>query len=478
MGKIDNKPYVETINEIRNTILSAKPITAQGNKFLDDMYKGLNEAETPLLSLKRFISGGEALALQDTTVKQVLDFTKKAVTSNIDLNFLINLCKEEHILNLKKSGHPAPQETLKKIEDLFGKSSSVIEQGVRNGLFDDLKSELYMKISAGLKDPKSLVKNVQEKTRKEAVAAAAGVKLNESRKAVIGDGFVRYCPIGFIVSKSIDGKSVALMENHVFTISKGDGVTAPSVFSPYTEPVDLTTKENRLAAALNKQPYNPRTGTFGLNEAWDFDMLLTSKGDVKLYKKDPTGNATMRTVDKSHVKQLLFESMDYYKETGKITDVTPFLVDTDNFVALMENAHKLILFDNLHVYRSLNESITDFAIVPVNQDATLKMFHKGQIKLYENYSLLKEAIDGVVGQPIIKLFENEIYKEQQASINKLYTKQLNQEKIKSLNEAIARVDKLMVVADEGSAARNELNGQKKILTRELQSSLKQASSLI
>jgi hypothetical protein len=480
MERYDRVPYAQTVAAIRDKLLNAKCTTLQGTKMIDEMYRNINESDTPLLSLKRFISGGEVVAAQDASVKDVLEFTKKAVTGNVDLNFLINLCKEEHLDTLTKSGHPAPKETLKTVEKLFSGSASTIEQAIKSGVFDDLKSELYMKVSAGLKNPKVLSQEKEAQKHKQALAAAAGVDLKESQKTVIGDGFIRYCPIGFMVKGKTpkeNTKQIALLEGQMFYISKGE---KSSIFDVCHDSIELNPTETRMAIALSKQPYNPKTGCFRLFEDWDFDMWLTPKGEVKIAKVSVAGaKPTIKAVSPEHVKGILFESIDYYLASQKIKDAAPYLADADNFMALMENNNKLIHFDNLMVFKNLNEGATlnDFVIVPAVQQDKLKMFHNGMVLLFESYTTLRSAIDNAIKTPVVKLFESEIKKEEQSKINDLLkVGQLN-ETLKTLNESITRVNKLKSLAEDGSPAMRELDGQYNILNGKLQETLKELSQL-
>ena len=192
LGKSSYPGIVEAITEkIRN----AQAETLSGSSLLTDMYAALNESQTPIMDLKPFITGGEKIASDDATIADVIDFCKKSITTG-DLNFVINLCKEEHFKNMSRMNHPSPKDTVKDIQDVFDEPVSFIEQGIKSGLFDGLQSKLLnsIKNDLGIKvtdqEFSDATKLVAEKTKKDESKATKS-KLNES-EVVFNGPLVKY----------------------------------------------------------------------------------------------------------------------------------------------------------------------------------------------------------------------------------------------------------------------------------------------
>ena len=135
-----NQDYKSVIEQIKQKFQEAQADTLQGSEMIDEIYQKLNESKTPMLEIREFITGAEKVAADDASLKDIIDFCKKKATTG-DLNYIINLCKEEHFVNLKRAGHPSPEDTIKDIEKEFGQPAGIIEQGIKNGIFDKLNSK-------------------------------------------------------------------------------------------------------------------------------------------------------------------------------------------------------------------------------------------------------------------------------------------------------------------------------------------------
>ena len=334
------KSYPAVVEAIVNCIRDAQANTLAGSELLKKTYQKLNESATPMMEVKTFITGAEEVAADDAELATVLDFCKKAVTT-VDLNCLINVCKEEHLLNLKKAGHPNPEKTIEELDNEFNQPDSVIEQGIKNGIFDKLNSKLLNDIKAGL----GIDVNKELK-----------FKLNESANTYQENfgGVCKYTPIG-ITAETLDNRVVLLTESDILSY---DETKKEYTKLNETETLDLIGSDyKRLMEAISTCSYNPETKIFSLSESWDFDLEL--KDGVCKVGRD----GKMNQINSKVLSNLLFESVQLY-ESGKILldenvrfDKKKYLRDADNIILLMENAKNIVEFDDLKVIRNLNEGI-------------------------------------------------------------------------------------------------------------------------
>lgn len=448
--------YSGIVKQIADKLRDAKTQTLVGSDFLEEMYKTLNESSTPIMSLKKFLTGAEEVAKQDATVKDVIDFCKKSIIdNNVDLNFIINLCKEEHILNLRKNGHPDPTATIKELEHEFDQPGSIIEDLIKQGIFDNLESKLLNVI----RDELGAEINI-------------GSDLNESQ-VLYYQNLMRYNPIGIFIEK--DEKLHLLTEGALFSINP-----ETKEFSLTPGDVQLNEGEQRLYNALNQLPYNPETREFTLNESWDFDLKLDSEGNT-LVKHNSADTYT--PIMKEHVQKLLLESIQLYSESPAVNlgfkDKQSFLHDADNFVMLMENFDKLVNVDTLEVIRNLNESdkfiLLDTTAVSNNKPGILFGSDFNPAEKCRDFKELKESICSKVDVNITGLFghkireEHELYQKRDAKLVSLSESQ------KELNQKIEEVRRLKSIADDNSPALEKLNEQESKLNSLLEDNLKQLS---
>lgn len=461
-----NNSYPAVVKEIIEKIMSAKADTLTGSELLKEVYKNLSESKniTPLLTLKPFITGSEKIAGDDVSLKEIVDFIKRKVTTNADLSFLIGLVKEEHFQNLLRSGHPAPQTTIKDFEDEFGKPSSVIEQGIKNGIFDTMKSNLLNKIKTDLT-------KVDDKM-------PVTVKLNES-ETVYFENLAKYSPVGIKLDDVKNNRMIILTESCNLQYDyKTKDLKALS-----ESEVEISPAHKNLMHSINSLGYNPKNNSFSLNENWDFNLELQPSGEIFIGKNE----SSMKLIPKEKVADLLLESIKAYELDGtKIQGFNKqiFLKDADNFIALMENHSNLIKLDNLEVIKNLNEnSFVLFEKDLTTNDGTKQpkvlfvsstspLEKPKQNQLFESYIQLNNSLSDFFGTKISGLFESQInfentlIQENQTKINKLVEEQ------KSLNENINKVNSLKSIADQNSPALIKLNEQSEVLNSKLEQNLK------
>ncbi len=421
--------YPVIVKNIVEKLQNAKGSTLQGDEFLKQMYKSLNESKTPIMDIKPFITGAEKLERDDKTLKEVLDFCKKSITTG-DLNFLINLAKEEHFQKLIKSYHPAPETTIKDIKEKFNDPSSVIEQGIIAGIFDDLKSDLLNQIKVDLGVPQ---------------------KLNENTDIRIKNSLISYNPIGLKYDDKSNNRIVLLLESDTLSYEKGT-----DKFSSI-ENVEVDLEHKSLMEAINICPYNIETCEFSLNENWDFQMRLNSEGKVVIGEK---------IVKKEDVKAILFESINLYETyPTKVNNFNKanYLKAADKFIMLVENADLLIKFDNLVTIKNLNENsyvlLNKDDVFNVSTPEILSSSASKNTKLFESYGLMLQETNKILKDEISDLFESQM-KNEKVLFDKRNDNIVSlNESIGEINTQITHVQELKNMAEKNSPALENLNEQ-------------------
>ena len=440
--------YPAIIGKIFEKIQNAQCQTLTGTEFLKDIYKNLNESITPAMDIKEFITKGEKVAGDDVTLKEIIDFTKKSM-ENVDLNFIINLCKEEHYKEMMRMSHPSPTQTIKDIEADFNEPASVIEQGIRNGLFDGLKSKLLNQVKINLEVPK------------------AAKALNENN-AMFNQALIKYSPVGITFEDVQNNRKLILLENDILSYDR-----TSKTLTKLNESIAIPDNYNRLMIAINSCGYNPESEVFSLNENWDFDLALNKDGETKIKRLD---SDKWLDIPKEKVRDLLYESVNIYLSApGKVENFNKFnyLQDADNFMALMENHSKLIQFDNLQVIKNLNESNYVLLNLELVQNIATPELLSSTIgaKSFKTYANMMESCKEILNQDISNLFksqlltEAEVFAERNSKIVSLNEEQ------KEINLNIIKVQKLKTIADENSPAMSKLNEQEENLNNLLEANI-------
>lgn len=445
--------YPVILMEIVDKIENAKAETLSGEEILRKIYKNLNESITPMLELKPFITDAEKIAPDDKTIKEVVDFCKTR-TGNGDLNFIINLCKEEHFANMNRMKHPSPEKTVENIKDYFNKSTTEIEKGINEGIFDDLQSDLLKKVKRDLEIN-------EEKPKSD--------NLSESEILLSGE-YVKYNPVGIKYTDYDKNRVVILCENEILEVD-----TNGNYRSLKENEINIPNEHTKLLLALQSAKYNPETNEFGLYNNWDFDLKISKEGKVILNGKT--------IVDNKDIPALLMESIDEYVASQAINEnqKQSYIRDADNFITLVENHKNLILMDELNVVKSLNEdSYIMYDRNSINNKPLILSIGKEKNKEYDLFESMCEDCNKFLGMNG-KLFEglmfNQIHRERKMiedKHKKIVT--LNEEQ-KSLNENITKVKKLMEMADENSPAASKLKQQYTILDEKLNENINKLSKL-
>lgn len=480
--------YPAIVEKIFEKIKEAETDTIAGNQLVKELYSKLNESATPMLEVRQFITNAEKVSNDDASLKDVVDFCKKSATKG-DLNYIINICKEEHFMNMTRSGHPNPEETIKSIKEKFDEPGSIIEQGIRNGIFDCLSSNLLnnVKVSLGIteenidktidasKDERgnssenlneSIVPDDNSNTypsNKDDKQKLDLQNLDEAYQYLM-NGFCKYTPIGIITEDKQNNRMVILTESDTLSFDK-----SKQEFSKITDYTpDNTTK--RLFEALNEVSYDPEKEYFTLNENWDFDLRLTNEGKCFI---SPKNVVRLKEIDSNNLQKLLLESINAYNLTSE--SKKSFIRDADNIICLMENCDVIYKLDKLRVLRNLNEnSYVMFDLHDVKSTNTPNILSVNGLKseFHKSFGSLCESVNNTIKFDCKKLFESELIaethqlNERQSKVTSLMEEQ------KILNEQITKVTNLKKLAEDNSPAMDKLNEQENMLRNKLDNNIK------
>ncbi len=444
---LGEKSYISIKDSIIEKIRNAEVGTIAGNDMISRLYYNLNESLSPMLDVKQFITNAEEVAKDDARLAEVIEFCKKQATTG-DLNYIINLCKEEHFQNLRRSGHPSPEKTIEDIEKQFNNPPSIIEQAIKKGIFDRLNSKLLNEIKTGL--------NVKVEDRSEEIK-----KLDESYQYLNG-GYAKYCPIGVLFEDSVNNRVVALCESDVLSFDK-----SKQEYSKINESIELPHTHTRLMEAIQSLKFNPDTEMFTLNEDWDFIATIHNDGTCYVGLNENS----MKEIDADNMRKLLFESIQTYRQKNG-SSCNEFVKDADNFMMLFENYDNIVKFDNLNVIRNLNEGtyvmLDMHDIKGTNSPKVLSINGKNQ-KLFESFIALCESVNDTLGAgcEIKSLFESELRAEhEQLNVRReKMTKLMEQQK--DINMQIEKVKNLKNLAESDSPAMDKLNQQHNMLLSKL-----------
>ena len=460
---LGEQSYPAILTSITEKIRDTKASTITGNELLGKIFKNLNESVAPILQLKEFTTNAEQLAPHDAKLLDVLNFVKKQVKTG-DLNFLINVCKEEHMQNLTRTGFPSPESTIAEIKKDFNEPSSVIESAIKNGIFDALNSNLLMQIKSDLVEDKS--KNLIN------TAVDKFVDLNES--AIFGTTAI-YSPVAVKLEDQKNGRIVFLTESCVLTINDE---TRDLCQESDPGNVEIPLAHKRLMSAITNLSYDPGKNEFGLSEKWDFNLQITDAGPVTIAKE---GVDRIIAVNRDDVPALLLESIQKYEKFNPNFKKYAFTQDADNFILLMENHNKLIRLDECKTIKNLDTQ--EYVMVDLKESKNPRLIasSKSTIPLFESYTDMvfneKNGINSIIGASVEKLFESQITFEQQATQNRFTKITELREAQKEINLLISQNKKLQDVAEENSPAIDMLFEQSKKLNLTLEDNISKLNDL-
>ncbi len=434
---LGDNAYSSVVMRIASLLENARGETIVGNDFMKKMYVALNESKTPIITIREFLPDGSELSKNDAKLKDVIDFIKKNTEGNVDFNFLINLVKEEHFVNMMKNGHIAPEITVEKIKEEFDKSSGEIVKKINEGIFDDMSSTLLSNIKKVLKPEEPVVKEPQQ-------------NLNES--ALFKDNFVKYNPIGFMVVGN-KGDNMAIVEGKILQFT-GDslGNIVTKVVDPKDGEVDIRMEHYKLMKAIDSCIYNPETNEFTPKEAWDFLISLNPNGTVKITKED--GEEV--DVKPDDVQKLFIESLNVYENDFSLVpnyNRAQYMEDADNFNTLVANAKDLIKFSNIEVVKNLYENNSIMYSDSLHKNTPFILSNGTEDnKVYDSYAKLVE--DCNLKMNAKNLFESivpeELSREAEVFNSKINRIQKLNENNNNISKEIENINNLKLAAEENS----------------------------
>lgn len=435
---LGNNSYPAILKNINESLMNAKCDTLVGEQLVSECYQKLNESKTPAMEVKEFVTKAEKIAGDDVKLKDIIDFCRKSFKGG-DFNFLINLCKEEHFAELSRTGHPSPEQTISAYEKMLNEPSSVVQQGIVNGIFDSMKSELLKNVKADM---------TQQKEK----------PLNESTTEFNGS-LVKYSPIGIKMEDMKNNRVLMLLESDVITFDQKKQ-SYHSLNESEIKELQIPEEYRRMMTAINSLSFNPEKDTFSLNENWDFSLEMDKNGSVMINNKP---------IKKEEVRQLLLESIQTYtvnpEKIGNNFVRLNYMRDADNFLMLLENQDSLIKMDTIQTIKNLNENkyvLFDKDSVHNLSEPRILSSTVGE-RLFESYGEMIKEVNVILNENISSLFTAQL-KHEQTLINERNNKIVSLNESQSeLNQKITEVRNLKNMAEENSPAMIKLNEQEKQL---------------
>lgn len=470
--------YNTVVSNIKNHILANSVLsTPEGQRFFDENITQIFESKTPLLDLREFKTNAQQVASHDPKLMDILKFVNKNVKNSPSLNVLLNLAKEEHLQNTNRANHPEDDETLAALKNYWSAGDSEIEQGIKNGTFDSLKSNLMMNLRSDfVPDSKGTkIVNVPQQ--------APLSKLMES----IQDLQV-FSPIGVLWDDTQQNQKYAFIEDDVFQVSQdGDNILYQSVNPERIQ--NIPSSLTRFTQAFKELAYNPQTLKFTPALAdWDFTIEINETGEIILKESDLYSETEAQTtVELDDVKSLFVETLELFKTSGIVAEkIAALQRDADNFVIVALNYKKLFLFDDLIQIQSLNENT--YAIVPGDtlkltsedkQEASNVSIISGTVDKtttqYKSYQELVNAINRNIGlkteNSVTQLYESVLSTEYNKNFDRQSQIGALKEQQSSLNLQIQSKNNLLKLADENSPAQQKLQQELDLLNTDLDKNL-------
>jgi hypothetical protein len=468
---LGDKSYSSVVMKIVDLVENVRTDTIAGNELLKKMWTSLNESKTPIITLRQFMPDGAELSNTDAKLKDVIDFVKKNTEDNVDLNFLINLSKEEHFQNLMKNGHISPEITVETIREEFDKSSGEIEKKINEGIFDSLQSDLLGNIKKSLKPETPQIEET------DGMVPVAGLNESDQQSPMFRGHFAKYNPVGVMLSGN-GGNNSAIVEGKILQFC-GDGIGG--ITTKIVDPKSISIPENhfKLVKAIEQTPYNPETNEFTTSQKWDFPISLKHDGKVVTKKTD----GTEIEIKPEDVQQLFIESLNEYDKNFSLIgtyDKKRYIEDADNFNILVQNSGSLVKFSNLEVVRNLNENTFVMYDSNIHNNSPKVLFNGLEDnKSYESYANLVEDCNRQLNDT--NLFESivfqELTNEREIFQNKINRIQKLNENNNAISREISNINSLRQVAEIGSPYMLKLNSMLESLNEKMDINISELQQL-
>lgn len=448
--------YDEIVVLIKNELIKllANNIDYISKRMIDGLLHNLNESTTPMMEIVKFRTNAEQIK-DNTTLQDLLKFIRKNTKSG-NLNYLINMAKDEHIEKLRQMNIPNPEQTLSQIQEYLNTiDDNEIIKLLKRGMFDSIESDIITNLKEiyldDMKDSKNKITKDQEETMVK--------HLNEDT--------VIYSPIGLKFEDVKNDKTYLLVESECLEY---DNLDESYQYLTVDKFRDLGVPESyiTLMGAINQLSYDVDTDSFSPAMVWDFNTVVDSLGNISVYKD----LNNIKTTNPKDLRQLFTESLLRYKAQNN-PNYPNYLKDADNVCLLCENFSKLVKFDTLKAIRNLNES--SYCLIKQDlSEPTIIAFNSRNNRFgNKEFNTFKELNESLVNNLNInfsdtnKLFEskyqNEIEYEtsNRLAIQKLYEQQ------KEINQDIIVNKNMIAMSDLDSPAFKKLNESLEMLERKL-----------
>ena len=422
--------YQSIVSQISEKLGSTVAQTESGKELIEFTQRALYESSTPMIKIREFVSGAQSLMKEDTKLADVIKFCKK-ITDTDSLNFLVNLCKEEHFENLTKAGHPNPEKTIEEIKEYFNLPDGEIKKQIEAGVYDMLDSKLLNDIK------RSLSIEIKEPEIQGSVLKLGG-RLNESISC--------YHPVGFSFPTK-EGKTKFLMEGQIFDYDVDNEMMLQD--ADY-EPSD---KIRTLGESMRSLNYDETTNSYileFLNLRYEYN--IDNDEILEVYE-----DGTSHVIDDTQLEQQLIE----FVNNNNPNMVKPYIAEIDAFRRMVRNSSKLIKFDTVTVIKNRQNNRS---VIVDSEPTTPRYVNGGNLSVFDSFSEMALQITNdldVTGnfgtvQSIQKLYDVDIYQEMQEKQTFQTAKMELEQELKNLNSELIKLKSMLEIIEKDSPAYDEI----------------------
>lgn len=424
--------YNTIITKLSEIFANATADTAQGQELIDYTQRALFESKTPMFELREFLSGAQKIAKQDTKLLDVIKFCKKT-TDTDSLNFLINLCKEEHFAAMTKAGHPNPEETIEKIKDQFNLPDNEIKKQIEAGVFDGLQSKL-------LGDIKNSLSIEVREAPKPADVLKIGGRLNESIECIK--------PVGFAFPTK-EGKTKFLLESKIYDYDTETQQLIPD--DGYVPSEKIQT----LQEALEHLTFDSEQNAYVLNLGLLNNYIYFLDGEKLQQFIEEDGK--FETIE----PQELEENIKLLAQTNPHL-IEQYKNEINAFRRMVANRSRLIQYDNITMIKNLHNGNT--VLVEVGE---VPRIIGSEISVYDNFKKLVTDLNSKlnpdnhfsVTQSIQQLYDLELIEEGIESENIRSLREELETSLKSVSSELTKIKTILDIVDKDSPVYDDLTRQ-------------------
>lgn len=424
--------YNTIITKLSEIFANATADTEQGQELIDYTQRALFESKTPMFELREFLSGAQNIAKQDTKLLDVIKFCKKT-TDTDSLNFLINLCKEEHFAAMTKAGHPNPEETIEKIKDQFNLPDNEIKKQIEAGVFDGLQSKL-------LGDIKNSLSIEVREAPKPADVLKIGGRLNESIDCIK--------PVGFAFPTK-EGKTKFLLESKIYDYDTETQQLIPD--DGYVPSEKIQT----LQEAMQHLTFDSEQNAYVLNLGLLNNYIYFLDGEKLQQFIEEDGE--FETIE----PQELEENIKLLAQTNPHL-IEQYKNEINAFRRMVANRSRLIQYDNITMIKNLHNGNT--VLVEVGE---VSRIIGSEISVYDNFKKLVTDLNSKlnpdnhfsVTQSIQQLYDLELIEEGIESENIRSLREELETSLKSVSSELTKIKTMLDIVDKDSPVYDDLTRQ-------------------